>query len=261
MEAVMTTDPGSDAPEKYRAPALEKGLDILEMLARHAEPMTAAQIAAALHRSPSELFRMIQVLERKGFIEPSEDGDGFTLTDKLFALGLERAPTKDLIEGALPHMRKLARTIRQSCHIAVRSGDKIVVVTRVENPGYFGYSVRTGHRRHMLEATSGVVLYAFQPQYIQDEWAERIFAGKPKSLVSTFLEKVERARTAGVYEAVSDLAPGVIDLSAPVMGRKAASAALTVPYIAKADAMAMDDTREAVRDAAARISDDLKGVL
>src|SRR4051812_29794282 len=131
-----TTDP----VEKYRAPALEKGLDILEMLAREPEPMTAAQISAALNRSPSELFRMIQVLERKGFIEPSEEGDGFTLTDKLFALGLERAPTKDLIEGALPHMRKLARTLRQSCHIAVRSGDKIVVVTRVENPGYFGYS-------------------------------------------------------------------------------------------------------------------------
>jgi DNA-binding IclR family transcriptional regulator len=257
----MTRAPASDASEKYRAPALEKGLDILEMLARQAEPMTAAQIAAALNRSPSELFRMIQVLERKGFIEPSEDGDGFTLTDKLFALGLERAPTKDLIEGALPHMRKLARSIRQSCHIAVRSGDKIVVVTRVENPGYFGYSVRTGHRRHMIDATSGVVLYAFQPPYIQDEWSERLFASRPKTAVAAFLEKTARARTSGVYEAISDLAPGVIDLSAPVMGRSAAVSALTVPYIAKADAMPIDEAREAVRTAASRISDDLKGVL
>ena len=257
----MSSNPASDAAEKYRAPALEKGLDILEMLARQAEPMTAAQIAVALNRTPNELFRMIQVLERKGFIEVAEEGDGFTLTDKLFALGLERAPTKDLIEAALPHMRKLARSIRQSCHVAVRSGDKIVVVSRVENPGYFGYSVRTGHRRHMLEATSGVVLYAFQPDYIQDEWGERIFAAKPKGVISTFLEKVGRARRAGVYEATSDLAPGVIDLSAPVLGRKAAAAALTVPYIAKSDALSIDDTREAVRNAAARISDDLKGVL
>lgn len=251
----------TDAAEKYRAPALEKGLDILEMLASEPDPMTAAQISAALNRSPSELFRMIQVLERKGFIEPSEEGDGFTLTDKLFALGLERAPTKDLIEAALPHMRKLARSIRQSCHIAVRSGDKIVVVTRVENPGYFGYSVRTGHRRHMLEATSGVVLYAFQPAYIQDEWSDRIFSGRPKATTEGFLDKVARARKSGVYEAISDLAPGVIDLSAPVMGRNAAVAALTVPYIAKADALPIDEAREAVRLAANRISDDLKGVL
>lgn len=257
----MTKTAASDTSEKYRAPALEKGLDVLEILARHAEPMTAAQISAALQRSPSELFRMIQVLERKGFIEPSEEGDGFTLTDKLFALGLERAPTKDLVEGALPHMRRLARSIRQSCHIAVRSGDKIVVVTRVENPGYFGYSVRTGHRRHILEATSGVVLYAFQPDYIQEEWAERIFASKPKAATSVFLEKVARARKNGVYEAISDLAPGVIDLSAPIMGRNGAAAALTVPYIAKSDAMPIDEAREAVRNAAARVSEDLKGVL
>lgn len=251
----------SDVTEKYRAPALEKGLDILEVLAREADPMTAAQISVALERSPSELFRMIQVLERKGFIEPAEDGDGFTLTDKLFALGLERAPTKDLIEGALPHMRKLARSIRQSCHIAVRSGDKIVVVTRVENPGYFGYSVRTGHRRHMLEATSGVVLYAFQPNYIQEEWSQRLFSGKSKATQAGFIEKVGRAHKNGVYEAISDLAPGVIDLSTPIMGRNSAVAALTVPYIAKADALPIDEAREAVRLAGSRISDDLKGVL
>lgn len=257
----MKTSRAADEAEKYRAPALEKGLDVLIVLAKHAEPMTAAQISAALKRSPSELFRMIQVLDRKGFIEQSEDGDGYTLTDKLFALGLERAPTKDLVEGALPHMRRLARTLRQSCHIAVRSGDKIVVVTRVENPGYFGYSVRTGHRRHMVEATSGVVLYAFQPDYVQEEWGERMFASRPKAVVETFLDKVARAQKNGVYEAISDLAPGVIDLSAPVLGRNGAAAALTVPYIAKADALPIDEAREAVRQAANLVSEDLKGVI
>ena len=144
----MTRDSASDASEKYRAPALEKGLDILEMLARHAEPMTAAQIAAALQRSPSELFRMIQVLERKGFIEPSEDGDGFTLTDKLFALGLERAPTKDLIEGALPHMRKLARAIRRSL------GDRtprLIAVTGYGQPNDHQRSAEAGFSAHLVK--------------------------------------------------------------------------------------------------------------
>mgnify|MGYP001547477769 CR=1 FL=1 len=69
------------------------------------------------------------------------------------------------------------------------------------------------------------------------------------------------AQRTGVYEAISDLAPGVIDLSAPVMGRRAAVAALTVPYIAKAGALPIDEARESVRLAASRISDDLKGVL
>ena len=45
------------------------------------------------------------------------------------------------------------------------------------------------------------------------------------------------------------------------MGRNGAAAALTVPYIAKSDAMPIDEAREAVRNAAARVSEDLKGVL
>ena len=42
----------------YSAPALEKGLDILELLAGSSPGLTQNQIAARLGRSPSELFRM-----------------------------------------------------------------------------------------------------------------------------------------------------------------------------------------------------------
>ena len=138
-------DPSQD--RKYRAPALEKGLDVLELLASHGAAMTPSQISIALGRSLSELFRMIQVLEFKGYISPASPGDGYELTNKLFTLGMARAPVKTLLEAALPVMRDLASTINQSCHLAMPSEDQVVIVARVESPGYYGYSVRTGHRR------------------------------------------------------------------------------------------------------------------
>lgn len=58
---------------KYRAPALEKGLDVLELLSSHGRPMTPSQMSVTLKRSVSELFRMIQVLEFRGYIEQSSE--------------------------------------------------------------------------------------------------------------------------------------------------------------------------------------------
>mgnify|MGYP003583588565 CR=1 FL=1 len=61
---------------RYRAPALEKGLDIIELLASETEPMSPSQISQRLGRSMSELFRMIQVLEHRGYIEQSANREG-----------------------------------------------------------------------------------------------------------------------------------------------------------------------------------------
>jgi DNA-binding IclR family transcriptional regulator len=50
------------AHPKYRAPALEKGLAVLELLAGAREPMSLNVISRHLKRSFSDLFRMFQVL-------------------------------------------------------------------------------------------------------------------------------------------------------------------------------------------------------
>ena len=52
----------TNKPAKYRAPALDKGLDILELLARAQAPLTMTGIAAAIGYSKGEIFRMLQVL-------------------------------------------------------------------------------------------------------------------------------------------------------------------------------------------------------
>ncbi len=121
-----------DEERKYSAPALEKGLDVLELLAARGTPLTMSQIATELGRSVSELFRMVDALVHRGYVTQSESGDGFELTNKLFALGVARAPTKSLLEDALPEMRKLSRVIGQSCHLAVVSEEQMVVVARIE---------------------------------------------------------------------------------------------------------------------------------
>jgi len=60
-----------DRPQKYTAPALEKGLDILERLSLSETGLSLSEIARDLGRSVSEIFRMLVVLEQRGYISQS----------------------------------------------------------------------------------------------------------------------------------------------------------------------------------------------
>ena len=57
-----------DEDDRYRAPALDKGLDILELLAGVDGGLTQAEIAKRLGRSPNEFYRMLDRLVRRGYV-------------------------------------------------------------------------------------------------------------------------------------------------------------------------------------------------
>jgi Transcriptional regulator len=231
----MTTKGLEQAPEegerKYRAPALEKGLDILELLAEIGEPLTTSQIAAKLGRSVSELFRMVLTLEARGYIAQIGGREGYGLTNKMFALGVAQTPTRTLIEVALPEMQELARKIGQSCHLVVASNDQIVVVARIESPMDLGFSVRVGYRRPLIESTSGIILCAVQEQEERERMLEELEAVSDAEIFAGFRSKVESSLNAGRVRSQSDFVKGVVDLASPVMGQKGAIASLTVPYV------------------------------
>jgi len=239
---------------KYTAPALEKGLDILELLAARGTPLTMSQMANELGRSVGEVFRMIEALIRRGYIAPADEGEGLQLTNKLFALALARAPARSLLEHALPEMRKLTRTIGQSCHLAVTSEEQMVVIARIEAPGNEGYSVRVGNRRPLVASTSGLVLYAFQPPAVREQWRKRLAPTVSRSAWKSFEERAALARTKKHVRADSDVTRHIVDLSAPVISGDTVVAALTCPYIETPKALPIPQTIAAIRRAADEIS-------
>src|SRR5689334_13722073 len=101
----MAKRPPARKKPTYSAPALDKGLDILEILASTATPMTMSEISVQAGRSRGEIFRMLQVLESRRYISRN-GGDGYLLTNKLFMLGMERPPVRGLTEIALPIMHR-----------------------------------------------------------------------------------------------------------------------------------------------------------
>jgi DNA-binding IclR family transcriptional regulator len=242
---------------RYRAPALEKGLEILELLAGEAQPMLLSVICLRLGRSTNELFRMMQVLQYRGFID-QEAGGGYRLTDKLFSLGMEQPRTRNLLEIALPAMRRLAVMIGQSCHLAVHSKGQMVVIARMESDEQIGFTVRVGYRRPLLKTASGAVLYAHQNTDTRKRWAAMWEPQPSASELLTFHKRCESIRGRGHEMAVSGFVAGVTDISAPVLRDGQAAAALTVPFVhSNPLRLPMEETVEHIESVAREIAEKL----
>jgi DNA-binding IclR family transcriptional regulator len=244
---------------KYRAPALEKGLDVLELLASQGPALTPSQMSAELGRSVSELFRMIQVLEFRGYIELTPDG--YRLTNRLFTLGLAQAPVKSLAEVALPAMRALSELTVQSCHLVVPTEDQIVVIARIEGPGDLGYSVRLGYRRNIIDASSGLMFYGCASEQTRARLAARLVTAHGRVRVNDYVVAAEEAGRLGYVRRESDFVKGVTDLVAPIMGSDGILATLITPYIQRTPPVCdADAALTHLRAAAQTISSEMAAV-
>lgn len=248
-----------DDERKYRAPALEKGLDVLELLSAGGEAMTPSQMSITLGRSVSELFRMIQVLEFRGYIEQS--AGGYRLTNRLFSLGMTQAPIKSLVDVAMPAMRDLAFATVQSCHLVVPSEDQIVVIARIESPGDLGYSVRIGYRRNIIDATSGLAFYGWAGPQTRDHLHSVLVSSFGVRKVTQFAALATEATRKDYIERASDFVKGVTDLVAPVRGANGIIATLITPFIEHAPAAcSKDEAARLLRQAADTISEQMGAV-
>jgi DNA-binding IclR family transcriptional regulator len=219
----------------YKAPALDKGLEILELLAGQATPMAMPEIAQLLGRSKTEIYRMLVVLEARGYIARGQHDDRYQITSRLFELGMQNAPKRNLHDAALPVMHDLANKTLQSCHLGVVSGDQLVIVARVESPASLGFSVRVGYRVPILDSTSGRVIFGSQTAKRQAEWLRALKSTAPhKQTLDEFIAEASSVTEKGYTVVQSRLADGIRDIGAPVFDGESlgAVASLTVPFVA-----------------------------
>ena len=226
------SDPDDDG--RYRAPALDKGLDMIELLATREEGMTLKDISTALGRSPTELYRMLDRLARRGYV--ARQGDMYGLTMKLFVLAHLRPPIRRLVGQAMPVMRRLTTAAEQACHLVTYDRGNLVVIAQVEAPGHWGVTIRVGAQVGLVNSASGQVMMAFAPPadraLMLAEHDKIPYEVAPPDL-DLQLAKVARQ---GYVSMQSQQTPTVWNISVPVRGPNGTVlAALTCPYVRRLD--------------------------
>lgn len=216
-------------PSRYAAPALEKGLDLLEALADAPGGLGQRELAERVRRSVGEVFRMLDVLERRAYIARDPATGQYGLTLKLFALSHRHEPTRRLQSAALPAMQDLAEAVQQSCHLCIAGARGLLVVAQAEPRGPMIFTVKLGAE------------FPWSARYV----SVRIIAafGEPQGAMHRAIEaedgpdpglaaRLSTIRDAGYAVAPSETTGGVTDLAVPVFGyRDEVKASLVIPLL------------------------------
>lgn len=228
----------ADDKLNYSAPALEKGLDIIELLATSGQPMGTRQIADELGRSKNEIFRMVHVLLGRGYLQRDDGGEGLMLSNKLFGLGMQTARARDLVTTAAPIVEAFAEEVHQAAHLVVAHRGETVIIAAASGGADMNFSLKLGYRRPLADAHSGLVLMAFQPKAVRDRMiAESLLLMRAPPDPTTLNAELEDVRKRGAIIHESRDIVGVTDVVCPILladGR--AVACVTVAAVSRRSA-------------------------
>lgn len=248
----------------YAAPALEKGLDILEALCRSEQPLSQKDIAQRVGRSVGEIYRMIACLVSRNYVT-LVDENYYGITTKLFELAHINPPTHRLLVEAMPIMDRLASELDQSCHLTVYAQGKQVVLCKVDTPSGMGFSIRAGAEVDVLISASGRVLLAFQDEKTRALRIEESLARRPDQADPQIGSILNSIRASGYESIPSVQVRGLYAVSFPILDTQGrAIAALTVPYAERIDQVerkSIPEVTEALGVAARTLSGRVGGMV
>ena len=234
-QASLVKQTDSEERTTYSAPALEKGLDIVELLARTGGVLGTRQIAEELGRSKNEIFRMVHVLLERGYLQRDESGDGLMLSNKLFGLGMQTARARDLVSVAAPIVERFAVEVHQAAHLVVAHRGETVVIAAVSGGADMNFSLKLGYRRPLADAHSGLVLMAFQSDAMRRHMIAECSALMTNPPEPTRLAaELDAVRRRGAIIHASRDIDGITDLACPILlGDGQATACVTVAAVSR----------------------------
>ncbi|RYD80067.1 MAG: IclR family transcriptional regulator [Sphingobacteriales bacterium] len=208
----------NEKESKYQAPALDKGLDILEYLSAQSIPLSQTEIAIGIEKTPNEIYRMLMSLESRGYILRDEVSGKYRLSLKLFYLSHRHSPMDELRKAAQFPLEELANTIRQSCHLSILYMNQVMVIIHAKSPGPIALSIEEGNLFPLPLTASGKVLLAYMPEAERSTALKNnaLFKKYPKTQQEDFIHSLEDIQKTGSYFKNSDSVSGVTDISVPI---------------------------------------------
>lgn len=155
--------------QKYGVPMLEKGLDLLELLAEYPLGLTVQEVVAVLNHSKTSTYRIMKSLEERGYIRKREETNQYLLSPKFLRLGLAALGESNIVECSLEYMRKLRDRLREAVMLGVLVGNEVVLLEQVLGSHRFSFILTPGTHFGLHASAPGKALLAFLEEKEREE--------------------------------------------------------------------------------------------
>jgi DNA-binding IclR family transcriptional regulator len=208
--------------ERYVVQAVDRALDVLE--AFHGSEETSLNvICKRVGLNKSRTFRLLCTLSRRGYVERTSNGLGYTLGLKLF----ERAAhfRRDLKQSAFPFMDRLRREFNETVNLAVIHNGGLLYVSILESSQPFRMAAVVGSQMPVLTTSLGRSMMA----YSHDEDFSGIVKALSPAESRKLKKELEAVRERGYACDREENEPGVSCIGAPIFDEtERAAAAISI---------------------------------
>ncbi|MFN2544612.1 MAG: IclR family transcriptional regulator [Actinomycetota bacterium] len=157
-----------------RAPAVERAIAILNLLAAHpTERFTLSEIARDLDLNKATLHAILWALVEAGYLIRDPDQKTYGIGPALIALGNAATASSPAVDAALPEMRAITDDLGLDCVASAAIHDEIVILARTGTPGPFGLNIQPGMRLPLVPPL-GTVFVAWSDQRAIDRYLARV---------------------------------------------------------------------------------------
>jgi DNA-binding IclR family transcriptional regulator len=200
--------------------SVDRALSVLEILAAYGEA-GVTEIAAELGVHKSTAFRLVAVLEGRGFVEQLADRGKYRLGFGVVRLAGAAAAQLDIAQEGRPICEALAADLEETVNIAILDTDRAVNVSQARGPAALSTHNWVGQGTPLHATSSGKVLLAHAPDAVRKNVLSReLLRFTPSTITDpeVLRQHLDRIVEQGWGSTVEEYEVGLNAVAAPVRG-------------------------------------------
>jgi DNA-binding IclR family transcriptional regulator len=124
--------------------SLDRGLVILQWVARSRHPVSLGELAEQLDIDRSSAFRLAHTLRRRGFLSCPPGRKDYVLGSSMWTLSRQYDWSNMLVKVADPELKQLATQINETAHLAIREGKSALFIDSAHATHVIAVAGQTG---------------------------------------------------------------------------------------------------------------------
>ncbi|NLG85735.1 MAG: IclR family transcriptional regulator [Firmicutes bacterium] len=199
--------------------SVDRALIILGILQQSEEPLGVTEIGAQMGLHKSSVYRTLNTLARRGYVQQDPRTERYTLGLKLVELGTTVLERLELRELARPYLKRLMEASHEVAHLVILQDGKAVYIEKVEYPGPVKMASRIGARNPLHCTAVGKAMLAFLPEKSVDAIIAKGLKQRTPSTITDPIklrEELEHVRNCGYACDLEENEPGIRCVAAPI---------------------------------------------
>lgn len=207
----------------YKIASLEKGIRILELLARHGE-LSVSEAARLMDTNRAGSHRFIATLKDLGYVEKNSAGK-YQPTLKIMNLATKVANRFEIRRIAKPYMHRLSMMFKETINLGLFKNQEIIHIDKIDSLEVLRMDSALGDKAPAYCTGLGKSILAFLPEHELTHYIDNtdLVALAPNTITDKkeFLAELARIRQNGYALDDEEMTIGLRCIAAPIFDHNA----------------------------------------